>query len=313
MGQRNNFDGRPLPATSAGASRQLRLWSGHRHGADAEISASAGRRYSRQWHALPVRPARAGAKSAYYGLPSDDRNKTDVEVVTGKVEHKFNDIFTDQRHGALWQLLVRCARRPTPIYGTANCYTYRRPIRRRAALRRPAAKPCRPPRFNPLFPVAGTPLSQIFVAARPAQLRGHHRHPDERDRPHGRLHGCRHSQSSHHWRAAGQGRCRRFARFANQNTVIVPTPLLTPNPYEAFPGRQTTITSRPVTKTATVGVYAVDNIDIRTAMERGGGGRASIISARAYDQPLGSKPVAFHPQRQYRQPARGPGLQADRQ
>ena len=61
-------------------------------------------------------------KSAFYGLPTDDREKTDVEVVTGKVEHRIDDVFTisdTARYGSYWF----DARETNAHYGTANCYT----------------------------------------------------------------------------------------------------------------------------------------------------------------------------------------------
>ena len=115
--------------------------------------------------------------------------------------------------------------------------------------------------FNPLFPVAGTPLAQILV---------------ERDRPssEGTVATMMNETDltadfslgiMHHHVTTGMQVDKENAdltRFVNQDTVIVPTPLLDPDPTETFPGRQTTISSRPVTKTATDGVYVADNIDI---------------------------------------------------
>ena len=57
-----------------------------------------------------------------------------------------------------------------------------------------------------------------------------------------------------------------LTRFANQNTVIAATPLLAPDPFEAFPGTQTTVRQKPITKTNTLGLYVTDTIDVRPAM-----------------------------------------------
>ena len=50
-------------------------------------------------------------------------------------------------------------------------------------------------------------------------------------------------------------------RFANQLSAIAPTPLLAPNPSETFPGHQTIVTSRPATRTWTLGALAGDTVD----------------------------------------------------
>ena len=61
MGQRNNVVGRPFARTQKWGHRaDLFLRHRHRHRILAEISASAGRRYSRLRHSLPVRRAGAG-------------------------------------------------------------------------------------------------------------------------------------------------------------------------------------------------------------------------------------------------------------
>ena len=227
-------------------------------------------------------------KNAFYGLPSDDRYQTDVEIVTGKVEHKINDIFSVSdtvRYGSYWY----DARETNAHYGTANCYT--------AAPYAGAptcagiASPVPVTTYNPLFPVSGTPLGQIYV---------------QRDRPSSKgtvatmmnetdLTADFSLGFSHHHLTTGVQLDKEDAgltRFSNQLSNIVPTPLLTPNPFEAFPGRQTTVTSKPVTKTTTEGVYAVDNIDL--------GPQWSVVAAirfdhfgATYNQPLGSKPAQF--------------------
>ncbi len=52
-----------------------------------------------------------------------------------------------------------------------------------------------------------------------------------------------------------------LTRYTNQDTAIIPTPLLAPDPNEAFPGHQNIIRQRPDTKADTVGLYAVDTVD----------------------------------------------------
>ena len=223
-------------------------------------------------------------KNAYYGLPTDDRYKTDVEVVTGKVEHKFDDIFSisdTARYGSYWF----DARETNAHYGTANCYTTA-PYAG-APLCATTANPAPATTINPLFPVDGTPLNQIFVAARPAQLRRHHRHHDERDRPH-RGFLARASST-----IISPSACRLdkedadLTRFANQNTVIVPTPLLAPNPYEAFPGHQTTSPASRSPRPRRIGTYVVDNIDIGAQWSVVGAIRFDHFGAN-YNQPVGT-------------------------
>ncbi len=210
-------------------------------------------------------------KNAFYGLPSDDRYQTDVEIVTGKVEHKINDIFSVSdtvRYGSYWY----DARETNAHYGTANCYTVT-PYAG-APLCANTANPLPVTTFNPLFPVSGTPLNQIFV---------------ERDRPSSKgtvatmmnetdLTADFSLGFTHHHLTTGIQLDKEDAdltRFANQLSNIAPTPLLDPDPDESFPGRQTTVSSRPVTKTATDGVYAVDNIDL--------GPQWSLVAAIRFD------------------------------
>ena len=228
------------------------------------------------------------SKNAFYGLPSDDRYQTDVEIVTGKVEHKINDIFSVSDtvlYGSYWY----DARETNSHYGTANCYTAA-PYAG-APTCAGTAHPVPVTTFNPLFPVTGTPLNQIFV---------------ERDRPSSKgtvatmmneadLTADFSLGFSHHHLTTGVQLDKEDAdltRFSNQLSTIVPTPLLAPNPFESFPGRQTIVTSRPVTKTATEGVYAVDNIEL--------GPQWSVVAAvrfdhfgATYNQPVGSKPAHF--------------------
>lgn len=78
-----------------------------------------------------------------------------------------------------------------------------------------------------------------------------------------------------------------LTRFTNLNTMIVPTPLLNPDPNETFPGHQTTVKQRPETKTSTVGVYAVDTVEIGDHWNIVGAIRFDHFSAR-FDQTVGT-------------------------
>ena len=284
MGQRNNFDGQPYardqrwgiaPAFAYGLGTGT-VWSlKYLHQQQDDIPYTGVPFLFGQPATVP--------KHAFYGLPLDDREKADVEVVTGKVEHKIDDVFTVSdtvRYGSYWY----DARETNAHYGTANCYTAA-PYAG-APLCADTTKPTPVTTFNPLFPIDGTPLNQIFV---------------ERDRPssEGTIRTMMNETDLTADFAFGIVRNHltfgiqldkedaSLTRYANQDTVIVPTPLLAPNPNEAFPGRQTTITSRPLTKTATIGTYAVDNIDI--------GSQWSVVAAlrfdhfgATYNQPLGT-------------------------
>jgi catecholate siderophore receptor len=272
MGQRNNFDGQPFardqrwgiaPAFAYGLGTDTVWTLKYLHQQQDDLPTTG----------IPFlfgKPAPV-PKHAFYGLPSDDREKADVEIVTGKVEHRINDIFTisdTARYGSYWY----DARQTNPHYGSANCYTAA-PYAG-APLCAANANPNPVTTFNPLFPVLGTPLDQIFV---------------QRDRPNSQ--GLIRTMMNetdltadfsfgivHNHLAVGIQLDKEDAsliRFANQDSVIVPTPLLAPDPGEAFPGHQTTVTSRPITRTATLGAYAVDNIDI--------GAHWSVVAALRFD------------------------------
>ncbi len=53
-----------------------------------------------------------------------------------------------------------------------------------------------------------------------------------------------------------------LVRYANQIGQIAPTPLLAPDPAEAYPGHQTAVTQRPATSTDTLGASLIDTVDI---------------------------------------------------
>jgi catecholate siderophore receptor len=201
-------------------------------------------------------PAHVNHK-AFYGLPSNDRVKSTVDVVSGTVKHDFSDNFsiTDKARYGNYYFDTRMT---APHLGDANCYTGAAPyaggpVCTGAATDEPVTT------FNPLNPTATTPLADIFV---------------ERDRPsasgtvktlmneidatwkfltgplsHTLVFGVEldHEESD-------------LVRYANQDGAIVPTPLLNPDPHEAFPGHQTKVSQRPDTKADTTGIYGVDTI-----------------------------------------------------
>ena len=210
-------------------------------------------------------------RDTYYGLPSDDRFKSDVDVVTGRVEHRFNDVFSisdTARYGHYWFDSPFTA----PTYGSANCYSTA-PYSG-APLCATTANPVPVTTYNPLYPVLGTPLDHIYV---------------ERDRPSSKGTIATMMNSTDLTARFGTGSLRHtlivgveldresadLARFTNQNSTILPTPLLNPDPAEVFPGHQTTVRQRPETKTSTIGVYAVDTVEI--------GAHWNIVSAIRFD------------------------------
>src|SRR6202000_3044479 len=108
------------------------------------------------------------ARDTFYGLPADDRFKTDVDVVTGRFDHKFDDTWSMSdtiRYGHYWF----DSRQTAAIYGTANCFTspatagYFAGAPLCAALAKPVPVNNTPGAYNPYFPVAGTPVGAVFV------------------------------------------------------------------------------------------------------------------------------------------------------
>ena len=220
-------------------------------------------------------------RNTFYGLPADDRFKSEVDIVTGRLEHRFNEIFSlsnTARYGHYWF----DSRQTAPTYGSANCYT----AAPNAPLCSATANPVPVTAFNPLYPVLGTPLNQIFV---------------ERDRPSSKGTIATMMNGADLTAKFGTGLLRHMlivgvevdredaslARFTNQNTAIAPTPLLAPDPWQSFAGHQTVVRQHPVTKTSTIAAYAVDTVDIGAHWTVVGAIRFDHFNAR-FDQPLGT-------------------------
>jgi catecholate siderophore receptor len=227
-------------------------------------------------------------RDTYYGLPSNDRFKTDVNIATARFEHRFADNITvsdTARVGFYWYDSIVTA----PHFGSANCYTGSAPfaggpVCTGAAGETPVTA------ANPLLPVPGMPLADVFV---------------QRDRPTSKgtvqtlmnqtdLSAKFDTGVFSHDLVVGVDIDREAAdltRFANQDTAIVTVPLLAPNPNEAFPGPQTTVTSRPVTKTSTIGLYAIDTIGMGPHWSLVGALRYDHFTAN-YDEPIGNSQFA---------------------
>ena len=197
------------------------------------------------------------ARDSYYGLPSDDRWKADVDIVTGTFTHDFGgDLsITDKARFGNYRFESPMT---APHYGDANCYAGSAPFAGAPVCTGAAHEvPVTP--TDPLFPIAGMPLDQIYV---------------QRDRPSANgLTKTLMNETDLTWKfatgpfahtlVAGVEYDREEAdlvRFANQDDDIVATPLLHPDPHEAFPGHQTTVRSRPDTVGNTLGGYLVDTI-----------------------------------------------------
>ena len=192
------------------------------------------------------------SRTADYGLPSDDRTKADVNVVTAKLDHDFG-------HGLTLSEALRYG-----DYGFVSRITG--------------------PHYGPVAPTLATPLASILVY---------------RDRP--GVDGTIRTEMSStqlnykvdtgplaHSFIAGFEADRETAdliRYANQLNLIAPTPLLAPNPNEAFPGHQTTVTQRPDTTTTTVSGLVGDTIDVGAHWTLVGALRLDRFAAH-YDEPI---------------------------
>ncbi len=296
MAQRNNQDGRPFsrnqrygvaPSVAFGIGTDTTFTLKYLHQQEDNIPD----------YGIPFvfgKPAPV-TRDTYYGLPSDDRFKTEVDVVTGRFEHKFDDVFTISdtlRYGHYWF----DSRQTAATYGTANCFTSNAqagfftgaPLC--AAL--PAASRAPVSFSNPFFPVVGTPLSAIFV---------------QRDRPSskGTIATVMNDMNVTakfsdgifgHTIIAGtdyDNESADLTRFTNQNTVIAATPLLAPDPFETFPGTQTVVRQKPITKTNTLGLYITDTITLGEQWALTAGVRFDHFRAN-FDQNIGTQSHFSH-------------------
>ncbi len=221
-------------------------------------------------------------RDTYYGLPSDDRNDANVNIATATLTHDFDDNFSivDKARYGFYGFDTR---QTAPHYGDANCYTGAAPfaggpVCTGAAGETPVTA------TDPLLPVAGMPLTDIFV---------------QRDRPsvEGSVKTLMNETDAtykfdtgwvHHTLVAGVELDQEesdLIRFANQDTSIVATPLLDPDPNEAFPGHQTTMRQRPDTTTNTIGGYAVDTVSFGPHWDLIGAIREDRFNA-SYDEPV---------------------------
>ena len=196
------------------------------------------------------------SRDVYYGLPAADRNTADVDVLTARLEHRVSDrlsITETVRYGD---------------YGFTSFITE--------------------PHFA-TAPTATTPLSSILV---------------QRDRPstggvvrtamsdteltykldtgilsHTLVAGLEFDQEGSH-----------TVRYANQLSQIALTPLLDPDPNEAYPGPQS-VSSRPDVDTQTASAVISDSIDIGSQWTLVAAVRVDRFHARSVTTSTATPPV----------------------
>jgi catecholate siderophore receptor len=197
-------------------------------------------------------------RQTYYGLPSDDRNQTVTNIVTGKVEHDFGDGLTlteAMRYGNYWFDY----RQTAPQFG-APCHAPTLPLSADTVCRdRPSAGGTITTLMNE------TDLTYKFSTWQFTHtLIGGIELDHETDD---------------------------LVRYANQISQIAPTPLLAPDPLEAFPGHQTAVSSRPDVTAKTVSAYVIDTIDLTKEWSVEGAVRFDSFNAD-YNESVGK--TQFH-------------------
>jgi catecholate siderophore receptor len=294
MGQRNLVEGRPFAKTQRWGFAPAVAF-----GIDTPTSGSL--KYLHQNednipdYGIPFlfdKPAPVG-RSTFYGLPADDQFKTRVDVATGRLQHTFNEqwsISDTARYGHYYFL----SRETAAIYGSGNCFSNTTTTGYFAGA--PRCAPGNPSgqipvtANNPFFPRLGTPADSVYVL---------------RDRPSGsgtietalndiNVTGHFSAGPFEHALVFGfeyDNERARLVRYVNQDTVITPVPILNPDPFEPFPGTQTTINQLPKTSTDTKGVYLTDTLNFGSQWQLTGAVRYDDFHA-VFDQPVG-KPSHF--------------------
>jgi len=191
-------------------------------------------------------------RGTYYGLPSDDRARTDVNVVTALFKTEFNDHlwFTDTaRYGNYFF----DSRETAAHYGTAA-------------------------------PLPGTPLSTVLTFRDRPSVQGTVKTLMNDANLHWKFDV---GPISNHlvigWEMDREESD--LTRFANQLSQIPGTPILNPDPFEPFPGHQTQVTQRPDTVTKTISGLVQDTIDIGSHFEATAGVRVDRFHA-TFEEPI---------------------------
>jgi catecholate siderophore receptor len=191
-------------------------------------------------------------RSTYYGLPSDDRTRANVDVGTAQLKSVIND--------NLW------------FTDTARVGRYFFDSRETAA------------HYGDTLPAPGTPLSTVLTF---------------RDRPSAQgvvstamndanLHARFNTGPLAHTLVVGfevDHEEAALVRFANQLDDIPGTPILNPDPNEPFPGHQTTVASRPDTKTDTLSGLISDTVEFGPHFEASAAVRYDRFAA-TYNEPI---------------------------
>ncbi|HWU27062.1 MAG TPA: TonB-dependent siderophore receptor [Rhizomicrobium sp.] len=199
-------------------------------------------------------------RKTYYGLPANDVTRTNTNIVTGKVEHDFGGGLTlteSLRYGNYWFDY----RVTAPQFGPP-CVPPAQPLTADTVCRdRPSGGGIITTLMNETdlsYKFATGPFTHMLIGG------------IELDRETDDL-----------------------VRYANQISQIAPTPLLDPDPQEAFPGPQTTVTSRPDTTAKTASVYLIDTMDLTKEWSIEAALRFDSFNAD-YNQPIGASAAQFH-------------------
>jgi catecholate siderophore receptor len=191
-------------------------------------------------------------RSTYYGLPSDDRTRTRVDVGTLILKSQFTDNFWFTDNARIGNYFFD-SRETAAHYGTAP-------------------------------PPPGTDLDTVLTFRDRPSAQGTVKTLMNDTNLHVRFVT---GPLSHHF-VAGIELDREEAdltRFANQLSVIPGTPILDPDPFEAFPGHQTQITQLPDTVTKTASGLLQDIVDIGRQWHVTAAVRVDRFNAK-FDEPI---------------------------
>ena len=186
-------------------------------------------------------------RQTYYGLPTDDRYQSRVDVASARFEHDFGgavSVAENARAGNYWFN----SRETAPHYDPTNVIPPPTPSTNLATVGIYRDRPSAEGTVKTLM--SETDLSYKYKSGLFDNTLTAGLDLDSEDAS--------------------------LVRFANQISQIAPTPLLDPNPFESFPGHQTTVSQRPVTRTDTIGLSLIDNLDI--------GQHWTVVAAVRYDQ-----------------------------
>jgi catecholate siderophore receptor len=191
-------------------------------------------------------------RDTYYGLPSDDRTSANVDVGTA--------IFKAEFSKQLW------------LTDTARIGNYFFDSRETAA------------HYGTSPPAPGTPLDTVLTFRDRPSVQGTVRTLMNDANVHAKFETGLVQQ---HW-VAGLELDREesdLVRFANQINQIAGTPILDPDPFEAFPGHQTQVTQRPITVTKTASALLEDLVDFGPQWEATVAARADRFAA-SFREPI---------------------------